>query len=135
MAPAIVREIYEIKCPALIAAICKQYTPKHSTTLQDQSQMAADLYGDFLEDVPTIKSLIAHAPTGRSTFQYVFSHRPNWEVIGEHPPWLKGANHASEIPFVFGLKTFYPSDVSITPEEQALEEQIMEYWTNFAKFG
>ncbi|XP_061177723.1 uncharacterized protein LOC133186505 [Saccostrea echinata] len=135
IAPSIVREIYEINCPALVTAICKQYTPTPPATLQAQSQMAADLYGDFLEDVPTIKSLNAHAQSTRSTFQYLFSHRPIWEVIGERPMWLKGANHASELPFVFGLKTFYPSNVQITQEEQALADQMMEYWTNFAKYG
>ncbi|XP_062609504.1 neuroligin-3-like [Saccostrea cucullata] len=135
MAPSVVREIYEINCTALVTAICKQYTPTPPATLQAQSQMAADLYGDFLEDVPTIKSLIAHASSTRSTFQYLFSRRPAWEVIGERPAWLKGANHASELPFVFGLKTFYPPNVQISPEEQGLADQMMKYWTNFAKYG
>ncbi|XP_062609505.1 uncharacterized protein LOC134271297 [Saccostrea cucullata] len=135
MTPSIVREIYEINCSSLVTAICKQYTPTPPATLQAQSQMAADLYGDFLEDVPTIKSLDAHASSTRSTFQYLFSHRPAWEVIGERPLWLKGANHASELPFVFGLKTFYPPNVQISAEEQALADRMMEYWTNFAKYG
>lgn len=97
--------------------------------------MAADLYGDFLEDVPTIKSLNYHAQTVKTTFQYLFSHRPNWEIIGDRPPWLVGANHASEIPFVFGLKSFYPPTTPITTEEETLAERMMEYWINFARYG
>ena len=122
-------------CPALMKAICKQYTPNRPASLQDQSQQAANLYGDFLEDVPTIKSLNHHARSSRSTFQYLFSHRPRWEVIGDRPPWLVGANHASELPFVFGLRTFYPPSIPKTPEEEALSERMMEYWTNFARSG
>ena len=135
MAPAIVKEIFNMTCPALMKAICKQYTPNRPASLQDQSQQAANLYGDFLEDVPTIESLNHHARSSRSTFQYLFSHRPRWEVIGDRPPWLVGANHASELPFVFGLRTFYPPSIPKTPEEEALSERMMEYWTNFARYG
>lgn len=39
-----------------------------------------------------------------------------------------GANHGSEVPYVFGINL-------PTPQDKAFSEQMQTYWTNFAKIG
>ncbi|KAK3104039.1 hypothetical protein FSP39_023924 [Pinctada imbricata] len=108
-----------------------------NASLQEQSQMAANLYGDLLEDAPTVRFLELH-DTAKNTksYQYLFAHRPRWEVISVRPQWLIGSNHASEVPFVFGLlRQWYPKSVPVMDDEVNLSDRIMTYWTNFAKYG
>ena len=64
------------------------------------------------------------------TFRYEFND-PNAPVQGGSPTdRTLGAYHGSELLFLF---TF--SQVSKTPAQQALSDQMMRYWANFAKTG
>lgn len=45
-----------------------------------------------------------------------------------------GAQHASEIPYVFNTLTARYAD-TVTPQDQAVAAQLNQYWVNFAKSG
>jgi para-nitrobenzyl esterase len=65
-------------------------------------------------------------PTCRNkAFVYYFDHRT--------PTSTDGANHAAEIPYVFG--NLGAMGGSNRPEDKALSELISSYWVNFARKG
>ena len=137
IAPAVALDIYD-NCTGISMKICVKYAPTVPTApLQAQSNLAADLYGDLLYAAPTVRSLeLRSASSKRSTFQYLFAHRPRWELISDRPQWLIGANHASEIVFVFGLlRQWYPPSIPVQNDELNLSKRMVSYWTNFAKTG
>lgn len=75
---------------------------------------------------PARAASLALAPHQPRVFVYHFTHALN-------TPFLRalGAFHGLELPFVFnnfGL-------ISPTPEERALSETMLAYWTNFARRG
>lgn len=64
-----------------------------------------------------------------SAFFYQFLHRPIRDRI---MPYIKGALHGEELPFVFG----YPiNDANYTKEEASLSSYITQNWIHFAKYG
>ena len=129
-----VKMFYE-NCKNIKDVLCNRYSPAQNSTLDETTQNAANFYTDFLFLAPTVNMLNHHASVpGRSTYQYLFSHTPKWELIQQKPRWLKGPNHASELTFVFGLD-WYPHDVNISTEERNLSNRMIDYWTNFAKTG
>jgi para-nitrobenzyl esterase len=74
--------------------------------------------------------LAAHVPT----FAYEFNDRNAPEFIVKDPVMPLGAFHASEVPFVFqpaapAAATFF------TPAQLALSNQMIRYWTSFARSG
>ena len=117
-------------------AICKQYTVT-SKSLAEQGRSAVNVYADLQFVVPTVRTLKAHMNGNNisKTFHYIFAHQPSYPWIQERPPWLQGANHAGELPFVFGLEAMYPQRSIKPPSEMELSKQIMIYWSNFAKTG
>uniref|UniRef100_A0A4W3JYL0 Carboxylesterase type B domain-containing protein n=1 Tax=Callorhinchus milii TaxID=7868 RepID=A0A4W3JYL0_CALMI len=62
-------------------------------------------------------------------YVYYFTRRPNASVF---PEWI-GAGNGDELAFVFGIPIF--GGPLIGEEEHVLNQQIMSYWTNFAKTG
>jgi carboxylesterase type B len=117
-------------------AICKQYTVEHKS-LAEQGRSAVNVYADLQFIVPTVRTLKAHADGNKvsQTFQYIFTHQPSYPWIQDRPPWLHGANHAGELPFVFGLEAMYPNGSVKPSSEIEMSKQIMIYWSNFAKTG
>lgn len=100
------------------------------------ARSALSIYGDLQFMIPTIRTLDYHSTAGiGSTYQYIFTHQPSYPWIQDRPPWLTGANHAGELPFVFGLEAMYPKDQDKLREEQMLSSVMMKYWSNFAKTG
>jgi para-nitrobenzyl esterase len=71
--------------------------------------------------------------TGQPAYLYLFDHGyPSEEAAGLH------AFHASELPFMFGTLERTPSNwpkIPDTPEETALSDAMLDYWTSFAATG
>lgn len=124
-------------CTSIRNAVCDIYTPNgNNRTLAMQSQLASHFLKDIMFLAPTELLLNYHAAnSSKRTYQYYFTHLPAWELIQiTRPKWLTGPNHASELTFVFGMD-WYPSNVTIKREERDLSNRMIDYWTNFAKFG
>jgi para-nitrobenzyl esterase len=82
----------------------------------------------------TAERLVAkQAALGLSAYLYLFDHAyPNAEAAGLH------GFHASELPFVFGTLQQTPPHwpkIPGTPEEAALSEAMLDYWSSFARSG
>ena len=82
----------------------------------------------------TSERLVAkQAAAGLPSFLYLFDHGyPSAETAGLH------AFHASELPFVFGTLQQTPPHwpkIPATPEEAALSEAMLDYWSSFARSG
>ncbi|XP_021025047.1 acylcarnitine hydrolase-like [Mus caroli] len=90
-------------------------------TLQAQFR---EMMGDF-HFVPPPGS---HAPV----YFYEFQHQSSF-LKDIRPPHVK-ADHADEVPFVFGSMLF-GMKLDITEEEKLLNQRMMKYWANFARHG
>ncbi len=129
-----------------------------STTMQKYKESVENGYGEFARDILTAypdnsetqalrsaRDLARDATFGWSTwswarlqsstgkgkvFMYYFNHRPQYPDEARFKDW--GAAHGSEIAFVFGNFT---KQMPATPEDKTVSEQLMLYWTNFAKYG
>jgi len=66
---------------------------------------------------------------GQPTFAYRFSY-----VASSIRQDVKGALHATEIPFVFGTVRAKYGDAT-TPEDEAIASAINAYWVSFARTG
>lgn len=65
-------------------------------------------------------------------YQYVLS-RPSSYVVGDRvPSWLGGV-HGDEIPYMFGLPMTSPA--LFTDDDREFSQQLMAYWSNFARSG
>ena len=135
VAPAVARDYYDNKT-GVSSAICKQYKLKGSSSAE-QSRNIVNVFADHQFIVPTVIMLKAHflADTNKETFHYLFSHQPTDPWIQTRPPWLVGANHAGELPFVFGLDAMYHPKAPKPKDEMVLSSKVMKYWSNFAKYG
>lgn len=117
-------------------ALCDLYS-RPGASLAESGRSILDVYADMQFMIPSVRILDYHAaeqPMGNS-FQYIFTHQPSYSWIQDRPSWLEGANHCDEEPFVFGLDAMYPKDHEKPYDEMFLSDQIMSYWSNFAKTG
>lgn len=64
------------------------------------------------------------ASSHRNTYYYRFAHRPAGQ---------DGASHGAEMAYVFGHLDLY--NAPWTEDDRAIAEQMISYWTNFAKTG
>jgi para-nitrobenzyl esterase len=131
--------------------------PKPPATAADYEATIRDRYGDladaFLKLYPAAdykESIITttrdalygwtadrmvrkQTALGQRAYLYLFDHGyPAMEAAGLH------AFHASELPYVFGTTgTLGPNWPKIpdTPEEHALSDAMLDYWTSFARDG
>ncbi|XP_066494025.1 fatty acyl-CoA hydrolase precursor, medium chain-like [Tiliqua scincoides] len=100
---------------------------------EDPSQLRdqlADLLGDCMFVVPSIKIAKLHRDAGYPVYFYEFQHQPS-AYAGVRPDYVR-SDHGDEIGFVFG-KPFLAGDA--TEEEQHLSRKVMSYWANFARTG
>lgn len=134
VAPSVARVYYDDDAK-VSSAICAQY--KVNTSSLQQTRNIVNVFADIVFIVPTVITLQAHAisENGGKTFHYLFSHQPTFTWIQTRPAWLLGANHAGELPFVFGLDAMYPPKAGKPTDEMNLSKHIMKFWTNFAKYG
>ena len=95
------------------------------------SRSAADYGGDSFIAFGTWKWIEAHRQTGESPV-----YRYHFELPAlpskYHPD--AAAFHSDDIEYVFGTLDTRPGE-TVRPEDRKLSEQMMSYWTNFAKTG
>jgi para-nitrobenzyl esterase len=98
----------------------------------EQAIDSADAYGsDAFIAFGTWKWLEAHRKTGASpVYRYHFELRALPSKY--HPGTF--AFHSDDIEYVFGTLDTRPGE-TVRPEDRQLSDQMMSYWTNFAKTG
>ncbi len=98
----------------------------------EEAQESAGAYGgDAFIAFGTWKWLEAHRKTGESpVYRYHFELRalPSKYHPGEF------AFHSDDIEYVFGTLDTRPGE-TVRPEDRKLSDEMMSYWTNFAKTG
>ncbi|KAL4217423.1 Cocaine esterase [Mactra antiquata] len=125
---------------SIVNSIIHEYTdwsdPRNPFKISEQ---VGDLLSDISFVVPAISALTAHASEMSSarTYMYYFEHRPSYSMS---PPFMKGASHMEEIPFVLGFPESFMKQVSasiddVTDSEIALSRKMMTYWSQFATTG
>jgi para-nitrobenzyl esterase len=101
------------------------------TTDEVAMRSAADFGGDQFIAYGTWKWMEIDRQTGnKNIYRYKFD-------LGAPPTqshWVSQASHADDIEYVFGTLDTRPG-VVWRPEDYALSEQMMSYWTNFARTG
>lgn len=107
----------------------------NNTHLLKVLDMATD-YQFFIPAYVSARALLELQAPERNTYKYLFTHRSSF---GRFIPWVPGAGHGDELPYVFGFPSSMQTGLrfpdTLPPEELALSETIMTYWTNFAKTG
>lgn len=73
----------------------------------------------------------AFASAGRNVYMYQYAHRSSAMPL---PLWM-GVVHTMDIESVFGVPLATWNTHVYLPDEVALANQVMAYWTNFAKYG
>jgi len=100
-------------------------------TDEQASRSAADYGGDLFAGFGTWTWIEAQRRTGESPV-----YRYHFELAAPpsrfHSKW--SAFHSDDIEYVFGTLDTRP-DAVWRPEDRKLSEQMMSYWTNFAKTG
>ena len=111
-----------------------------ASTDDEAVESAAAFGSDMFIGFSTWKWLEVHGQTGQSAlYRYSFDRKipvaPDTKINGK-PATAKdiGARHAGEIEYVFGQLDSVPK-VVWDPSDRALSDQIMSYWSNFAKTG
>ena len=98
----------------------------------EAQQSANDYAGDRFIAFSTWAWLEAQVRTGNApVYRYFFALGSPGDR--NHPSSM-GAFHSDEIEYVFGALDSRP-EMALRPEDRALSEQMMQYWTNFAKTG
>ena len=137
VAPSIARDYFNNNTK-VSSAICEHYKT-NTSSLFEQARSTVAAFADVAFHALTTMMLEIHSnlfvEEGGKTYQYLFSHQPAYPWIRERPGWLLGANHAGELPFVFGLHAMNPPDANNPADEMVLSSKVMKYWTNFAKYG
>ena len=103
----------------------------------EAAESAAALAGDLFTGYATWKWLELQATAVPSVYRYSFDRkipvRPGTKINGVEATAADiGARHAGEIEYVFGTLDSVPG-VTWEPADRALSDQMMTYWTNFAR--
>jgi para-nitrobenzyl esterase len=100
-------------------------------TDEQAARSAADFGGDSFVAFGTWKWIEAQRKTGESPV-----YRYHFELAAPPSKYHSGsfAFHSDDIEYVFGTLDTRPGAVW-RPEDRKLSEQMMDYWTNFAKTG
>ena len=111
-----------------------------ASTDDEAIESAAALGSDMFIGFSTWKWLEVHGQTGQSpVYRYSFDRKipiaPDTKINGK-PATAKdvGARHAGEIEYVFGQLDSVPK-VTWDKSDRALSDQMMSYWSNFARSG
>lgn len=71
-------------------------------------------------------------------YSYYFEQKPPYPA-GSRFADAKGVPHGAEVPYVFGhvspARDPGPNDIAWRPQDRALSDQVVGYWTNFVKTG
>jgi para-nitrobenzyl esterase len=109
-----------------------EFLTLYSGDTDEQAVDAAGAYGgDSFIAFGTWKWLEAHRKTGESSV-----YRYHFELRATPSKYHAGtfAFHSDDIEYVFGTLDTRPGFV-VRPEDRTLSDQMMSYWTNFAKTG
>jgi para-nitrobenzyl esterase len=100
-------------------------------TDEQATRSAADYRGDSFIAFSTWQWIEAHRTTGQSPV-----YRYHFELPAPPSKYFKGGvtAHADDIEYVFGTIDTRAGAV-MRPEDRKMSDQIMTYWTNFAKTG
>jgi len=98
---------------------------------EQAARSAADYGGDSFIAFGTWKWIEAHRKTGESP---VYRYHLELPALPSkyHPD--AAAYHSDDIEYIFGTLDTRPGE-TIRPEDRKLSEQMMSYWTNFARSG
>jgi para-nitrobenzyl esterase len=135
--PASFAESAKKRFGASADAILKAYP---ATTDAETIESAAALASDTFIGYSTWKWIQVHAattdaPVYRYSFDRTIPIAPDTKVNGMAATAEDiGARHAGEIEYVFGTLDSVPK-VTWTPADRTLSDQMMRYWSNFAKTG
>jgi len=118
-------------------AVAKRY---ENASIHDARWLFGEVLTDYLFRCFTQRYAEASYKNGHQTYVYrythVFSASWLWPKFGLPSICETNACHMSELPLVFGNEVHTPSlNVSFTPQERALSNNMINYWTSFAKFG
>lgn len=152
VAPYMIAQVLELPGngseEALRSAILFEYVdwndPDNNDILRKQ---LLDLSSDVAFFAPAVQTMTAHSSNsvGRS-YLYEFSVEPPIRLLPT-PDWFRGANHADEIQYVFGIPfmntslvethhyVFTSRNGSFTRNDELVSLGMMTAWTNFAKSG
>jgi para-nitrobenzyl esterase len=120
----------------MAAGLFKDRAPQFLTvypgaTQEEAAESAGGYGGDSFIAFGTWKWLEAHRKTGGSpVYRYHFELRALPSKY--HPGTF--AFHSDDIEYVFGTLDTRPGE-TVRPEDRKLSDQMMSYWTNFAKTG
>jgi para-nitrobenzyl esterase len=92
------------------------------------SLQLSNLLGDMAFVCPARRTARAAAASGAPVYLYQFTAVPSFSGLFQ----FMGSFHAAEIPFVFHT---LPDGFSFDPGEALLSLQMVEFWTNFARYG
>jgi para-nitrobenzyl esterase len=125
---------YEHKVRELFGDLSDNYLKLYPSSDLEESVLEATR--DGLYSWTSQRLALKQAAVGQDAYLYYFAHSYPSEV-----PLKVQAFHASELPFVFGdvgpnanLPPNWPKP-PVTPEETALSDEMMSYWTGFARTG
>ncbi|MDP3736903.1 MAG: carboxylesterase family protein [Hyphomonadaceae bacterium] len=100
----------------------------------EATQASRDLATDVMFGWHTLDWARLQNQTGRSpVWFYYFDNKPPYPA-GNRLASAKGAPHAAELPYVFGHLS-QQTTMPWRPEDHAISDAMVGYWTNFAKTG
>uniref|UniRef100_A0A8C6WX02 Carboxylesterase type B domain-containing protein n=2 Tax=Neogobius melanostomus TaxID=47308 RepID=A0A8C6WX02_9GOBI len=95
-----------------------------------------DLLGDFLFNIPALKTINAHKDAGAPVYLYEYNFA--LQMLKKLRPDFVGTDHGDDIFIMFG-SCFTTKHVKIvaecSKEEEELTKSVMKYWANFARTG
>jgi para-nitrobenzyl esterase len=100
------------------------------------ADMALDVKTDVSSTEPVRQFARLHAANGQKAFAYHFSYLPKSQRDSLH-----GTPHGGEIAYVFGnlgdreVRFYDVVHPPATPQDRAISEAAITYWTNFARTG
>ena len=101
---------------------------------EDGTQASRDLATDVMFGWHTLAwARLQDGASKSPVYAYYFDHKPPYPP-GNRLAAAKGAPHAAELPFVFGHLEQQPT-MPWRPEDHAVSDAMIGYWTNFAKTG
>ncbi len=114
--------------PANRAAAVRAYNPDGTSTPQT---VAMRVTSDRLMVEPARFVAQTFSERGIPVWEYRFGY-----VADALKATMKGAAHATEVPYVFGtLAVRYGATMPLTPRDLKVAELMQDYWVNFAKSG
>ncbi|XP_069123193.1 fatty acyl-CoA hydrolase precursor, medium chain-like [Argopecten irradians] len=133
-APTLAREMFNNN-PLASDLLCKHYS---ADDMAQQARNISIMHADSWFVSPTVQLLDFHAKgkTSPRTYHYLYNYIINLTLMAPRLPWMEGAGHATELPYMFGPAGLNTVDESLsTNEARTFTDILVRYWTNFAKTG